>query len=69
MDVDYINETYKINLPESENYGTLGGLIVNATEEIPTKNEVVIIEAFQFTILEATNTKINLVELRLLQED
>ncbi|ALJ05177.1 hemolysin [Pseudalgibacter alginicilyticus] len=69
LDVDYINETYKINLPESENYGTLGGLIVNATEEIPTKNEVVIIEAFQFTILEATNTKINLVELRLLQED
>mgnify|MGYP003664785032 CR=1 FL=1 len=69
MDVDYINETYKINLPESENYGTLGGLIVNATEEIPSPNEVVIIENFQFTILEATNTKINLVELKILEED
>lgn len=69
MDVDYINETYKINLPESENYGTLGGLIVDETEEIPSTNEVVIIDTFQFTILEATNTKINLVELKILKED
>jgi CBS domain containing-hemolysin-like protein len=69
MDVDYINETYKINLPESENYGTLGGLIVNTTEEIPSPNEIVVIDTFQFTILEATNTKINLVELKILDED
>lgn len=69
LDVDYINETYKINLPESENYGTLGGLIVNTTEEIPSPNEVVIIGNFHFTILDATNTKINLVELKILEED
>lgn len=69
MDVDYINEAYKINLPESENYGTLGGLIVNTTEEIPSPNEVVVIDTFQFTILEASNTKINLVELKILEED
>ena len=69
LDVDYINETFKINLPESENYETLGGLIVNHTEEIPELNEVVIINTFQFTILEVSNTKIDMVELKLLKED
>ena len=69
LDVDYINETFKINLPESENYETLGGLIVNHTEEIPEKNEVVVIDTFQFTILEVSNTKIDTVELKLLKED
>ncbi|MBP0905482.1 hemolysin family protein [Mariniflexile gromovii] len=69
LEVDYLNETYKLNLPESENYETLGGLIVNHTEEIPAQNEVVKIDTFGFTILEVSNTKIDLVELKLLDED
>ncbi len=69
LDVDYINETYKLNLPEDENYETLGGLIVNHTEEIPSQEDVVVFDVFQFTILEVSNTKIDLVELKLLQED
>ncbi|WP_452229757.1 MULTISPECIES: hemolysin family protein [unclassified Lacinutrix] len=69
IEVDYINETFKINLPDEENYETLGGLIVAHTEEIPKKDEIVIIENFQFTILEVSNTKIDLVELKVLQED
>ncbi|TNJ41262.1 HlyC/CorC family transporter [Tamlana fucoidanivorans] len=69
LEVDYINETYKINLPESENYETLGGLIVNHTEEIPTQNDVVKIDNFQFTIIEVSNTKIDLVELKVIKED
>ncbi|MFG6686253.1 hemolysin family protein [Mariniflexile sp. HNIBRBA6329] len=69
LEVDYLNETYKLNLPESENYETLGGLIVNHTEEIPLQNEVVKIDNFGFTILEVSNTKIDLVELKILDED
>lgn len=69
LEVDYINETYKINLPENENYETLGGLIVNRTQQIPQPNEVVVVDAFQFTILEVSNTKIDMVELKLLKED
>ncbi|WP_027137204.1 hemolysin family protein [Gaetbulibacter saemankumensis] len=69
LEVDYINETFKLNLPESENYETLGGLIVNHTEEIPAQNEVVKMDNFQFTILEVSNTKIDLVELLILGED
>jgi len=69
LEVDYINETYKINLPESDTYETLGGLIVNYTEEIPEQNDVVNIDRFQFTILAVSNTKIELVELKVLEEE
>jgi len=69
LEVDYINETYKIDLPESEHYETLGGLVVNHTEEIPDQNDVVKIGTFQFTILEVSNTKIDMLEIKLLEED
>lgn len=69
LEVDYLNETYKINLPESEHYETLGGLIVNHTEEIPEQNEIVRIDNFQFSILEVSNTKIDMVEFKILEED
>src|SRR5690554_3718507 len=41
LEVDYINEEYDLNLDDSENYETLGGLIVNYTEEIPEQGESV----------------------------
>tara|TARA_R110002124_G_scaffold19042_1_gene76795 strand:- start:49 stop:1077 length:1029 start_codon:yes stop_codon:yes gene_type:complete len=69
LEVDYLNETYKLNLEESENYETLGGLIVNFTEEIPEQGETVEIEDYIFTILEVSSTKIELVEVKNLSED
>ncbi len=69
LEVDYLNENYKLDLEESENYETLGGLIVNHTEEIPEKGETVEIEKFTFTILEVSNTKIELVELKITSDE
>ena len=69
LEVDYINEEYKLNLPEGENYETLGGLIVSNIGEIPSKNEVVVVEDYQFTILEVSNTKIDLVSLKILKAE
>ena len=69
LEVDYINETYKLNLPISENYETLGGLIVHTTEEIPQEKEDVIIDNFKFTIVEVSSTKIDLVHLKILEID
>ena len=69
LEVDYLNETYKLNLEESENYETLGGLIVNFTEEIPEQGETVEIEDYIFTILEVSSTKIELIEVKNLSED
>ncbi len=64
QEVDYINETYKLNLPEAEQYETLGGLVIFNTEEIPKQNEIIEIADFEFTILEVSNTKIELIELK-----
>lgn len=69
LEVDYLNETYKLNLPEGENYETLGGLIVGHTEEIPQQNDIVDTEKFQFKILEVSNTKIDLVTLKIKIDD
>ncbi|WP_299119907.1 hemolysin family protein [uncultured Winogradskyella sp.] len=69
LEVDYINETYKLNLPTSENYETLGGLIVNATEEIPQEKDDVQIDNFKFAIEEVSSTKIDLVLLKILEID
>ncbi|MBB4119380.1 CBS domain containing-hemolysin-like protein [Mesonia hippocampi] len=67
MEVDYINETYKLNLPEEENYETLGGLIVNQTEEIPEQGGTLYIQDYKLTVLEVSNTKIELVEVECIE--
>lgn len=69
LEVDYLNEHYKLELPESEEYGTLGGLIVNETGEIPEKNSEIRLGNFLFTILESSNTKIDLVALEILERE
>jgi len=69
LDVDYINENYKLELPESDEYETLGGFIVYKTGEIPEQDSEIIIDNFQFTILEVSNTKIDLVALKIIEED
>jgi CBS domain containing-hemolysin-like protein len=63
LEVDYLNEQYNLELPESEDYGTLGGLIVNYTQEIPKLGEEVIIEKYLFKIIDVSETKINTVSL------
>jgi putative hemolysin len=65
LDVEYLNQTYKLQIPESDSYGTLGGFIVNHTKEIPQKGEQITIDKIHFTIEEATNKKIELVKMNL----
>lgn len=64
LEVDYLNETHKIGLPEQDDYETLGGMIVYYTEGIPPQGETVRIEDFLVHILEVSNTKIELVEIK-----
>ena len=65
LEVDYINETYKLQLPKHENYETLGGLIVHNTQTIPTQNQRINIGRYEFKIEEVSNTKIEIISLRL----
>lgn len=63
FDVEYLNQMYKLTIPESDSYGTLGGFIVDFTKEIPLKGEQITIDKYHFHIEEATNKKIELVKM------
>lgn len=69
LEVDYINENYKLELTSSEEYETLGGMLVHTLGEIPEKDAEISIDNFKFTILEVSNTKIDLVALEVLDLD
>ena len=69
LEVDYLNETYGLELTEHNYYETLGGLIVHHTESIPATGEVIQIDNYQFTILKESATKIEEVYLKVLFKD
>ena len=69
LEVDYLNERYKLELPESDEYGTLGGMILSETEEIPKQDTEIRLGRFLFRILEVSNNKIDLVTLEVLDSD
>jgi len=67
-EIDLINEKYEINLPETEEFETLAGFILYHHESIPKINSLIKIGVFQFKILKATNTKIELVKLTITEQ-
>jgi len=67
-EIDLLNEKYFFELPETEEFETLAGFILFYHESIPKINSVIKIDKFQFKILKATNTKIELVKLTLPEE-
>lgn len=69
LEVDYINENYKLELPDGDDFETLGGLIMSETEEIPEQNEEIKIANFVFHILEVSNNKIDLVSVHRLDDE
>ena len=69
QEVDYLNEKYKIGIPRNESYETLGGYIMNHAEEIPEPNTKFVIDHFKIKILEASNKKIELIQLSINEDD
>ena len=58
LEVEYINNKYNMELPLSDSYETLGGLIFNRIEYIPNEEEIIIIDDYKIKIKEATSSKI-----------
>ena len=65
QEVDYLNEQYQLNLPEDEDYDTLGGLILHYFERIPQKDDVLELDEIQLkiTIVQVTDRRIESVEI------
>lgn len=66
LEVDYINEEYNLSIPKEEAYETLGGFIINHTENIPEQNEEIEIDNFRIKITKVSSTKIDTVRLEVL---
>ncbi len=68
LEVDYLNETYNLNLIENEGYETLGGFIVYFHEDIPKEGEIIEIDNLHFKMLKVDSSKIMEVYLKLLDK-
>lgn len=63
LEISKINDLFQLDLPESDDYMTLGGLILNTYQSLPKLNEVVSSPPYEFKIVKNTMTKIELVRL------
>jgi putative hemolysin len=66
LELDYLNEKYNFDFPEHESE-TLSGYIINYHESIPKLKERIIIERFEFNVLNVSDTRIEMVKMRLLR--
>lgn len=66
IELDYLNEKYKLGFPVEEEYETLAGFILYHYESIPKINTVITIGQYRFKVLKASNTRIELVNLQVL---
>lgn len=69
LEIDYLNEEYNLNIPKSEAYETLGGFIIEHTENIPEENEVIEIETYKFKIKKISGAKIDEISLILIDSE
>ena len=64
LEIEKVNELFNLNLPESDEYMTVSGLILHEYQSFPKLNEVVKFGHFEFKIIKNTQTKIELVRLK-----
>jgi CBS domain containing-hemolysin-like protein len=64
IEIDYINDKYNMDLPESDEYETLAGLIIHLNESIPKKNEIIKLENFIITIEKVSDNKIEMCKIK-----
>jgi len=69
LEIDYLNETFQLDIAENDEYETLAGFILYHTEKIPSKNEIIHIGRFSIKILKVSNTRVELVKVRLKEKN
>lgn len=64
LEIDKVNDLFDLDLPESDDYMTIGGYILHEYQSFPKLNEVITIGRYEFRIIKSTMTKIELVKLK-----
>lgn len=67
LEMEKVNDTFGLDLPESDDYLTVGGLILNQYQSFPKLHELVSVGKYQFKIIKVTPTKIELVRLKVME--
>ena len=67
LEIDKVNKLFDLDLPESDEYMTVGGLILHEYQSFPKLNEIIKFGKYEFKIIKSTSRKIELVRLHLLQ--
>lgn len=65
LEIDYINQTYGLDLPESEDYETLAGFIIEHYQSIPVEGEEISLDGFYFSVTKMESTRIEEVIMRI----
>lgn len=68
LEIDYLNDTYKLDLPVSDDYETLAGMILHYCESIPEQGEELNIGRYRVKILKASHMKLDEVELKVIDK-
>lgn len=68
QDIDYLNDEYNLKLPESTEYETLGGLVLNYTETIPEEGTAIEVGNYLISVLEVSDRKIEVVKIERLDD-
>ena len=68
LEIDYLNSEYKLDLPVSDDYETLSGLILSHHESIPELHEEIKMDGFSFTILAVSGKMVEQIKLKVIQE-
>jgi putative hemolysin len=69
IEIDYLNEKYNLQLPEDDNYNSLGGLVINLLESIPDKGQEIVIENYTLKMEEVSNSRIDIIRLKQTSKD
>jgi CBS domain containing-hemolysin-like protein len=69
LEIDYINEKYRLNIEESDEYDTLAGFILYHYENIPKMNDIFTIDNFKFKVLKVSNTRLEIVHMTIIGSD
>lgn len=69
MEIEEINERFHLDLPESDDYQTLAGLLLNHLEAIPSEGDVISIDGFSIMVLKKTAARIELVRVKVLPRE
>lgn len=64
LEIDKVNDLFDLDLPESDDYMTVGGYILHEYQSFPKLNEVITVGRYEFRIIKSTMTKIELVKLK-----